>query len=63
MKTIETKKLNYLRPTISVCNVLEESFILAASPDVRPGGSGGGGISIVPLKPETGDNNDEIVED
>ena len=63
MRTIETRKLNYLRPTISVCNVLEESFILAASPDVRPGGSGGGGISIVPLKPETGDNNDEIVED
>ena len=63
MRTRETRQLNYLRPTISVCNVLEESFILAASPDVRPGGSGGGGISIVPLKPETGDNNDEIVED
>ena len=48
---------------ISVCNVLEESFILAASPEVRTGGSGGGSISIVPLKPATGDNNDEIVED
>lgn len=42
---------------------MEESFILAASPEVRNGGSGGGSISIVPLKPETGDNNDEIVED
>ena len=63
MKTIETRKLNYLRPMISVCNVLEESFILAASPEVRIGVSFGVSISIVPLKPETGDNNDEIVED
>ena len=46
---------------ISVCNVWEESFILAASPEVRPGGSGGGSISIVPLKPETGENDDEVV--
>lgn len=61
MKTIETRKLNYLRPMISVCNVLEESFILAASPEVRNGGSGGGSISIVPLKPETGENDDEVV--
>ena len=61
MKTIETKKLNYLRPTISVCNILEESFILAASPEVRPGGSGSGSVSIEPATPVVGDNDDELV--
>ncbi len=61
MKTIETKKLNYLRPTISVCNILEESFILAASPNVRPGGDGTGKVTIEPLVPDRGDDNDELV--
>ncbi|MBW4741962.1 hypothetical protein KZY67_09685 [Prevotella melaninogenica] len=61
MRTIETRKLNYLRPTISVCNVLEESFILAASPNVRLGGSTGQNITIEPLKPVKGDNDDELV--
>ena len=51
MKTIETKKLNYLRPTISVCNILEESFILAASPVVQPGGGGGGENKVIDLQP------------
>ena len=41
---MERKKLNYLRPTISVCNVIEESLILAGSPDVKPGAGGGGEI-------------------
>ena len=60
MKTIETKKLNYLRPTISVCNILEESFILAASPTVRPGGDNKGSVTVEPLVPVHDDNDDEL---
>lgn len=40
---------------------MEESFILAASPDVRPGGSGSGSVSIEPPTPVVGDNDDELV--
>jgi hypothetical protein len=61
MKTIETRKLNYLRPIISVCNIVEESFILATSPNVRPGGSGNGSVSIEPATPVVGENDDELV--
>lgn len=61
MKTIETKKLNYLRPTISVCNILEESFILAASPKVRPGGDNNGSVTIEAPVPDQGENGDELV--
>ena len=61
MRIIETKKLNYLKPTISVCNILEESFILAASPKVRPGGDNNGSVTIEPLVPVHGDDDDELV--
>jgi hypothetical protein len=61
MKTIKTKKQNYLKPTVSVCNVMEESYILATSPNVRLGGNTGQNITIEPLKPATGDNDDELV--
>lgn len=61
MKTIETKKLNYLRPTISVCNILEESFILAASPEVQPGGAAGGEIKVIGLQP--GGDEEVVSED
>lgn len=61
MKTIETKKLNYLRPIISVCNILEESFILAASPTVRPGGDNNGFVTVEPLVPDHGNDDDELV--
>ncbi len=47
MKTIETRKLNYLRPIISVCNIVEESFILETSPNVRPGGDNNGSVTSV----------------
>ena len=59
MKTIETRKLNYLRPIISVCNIVEESFILATSPNVRPGGDSGGNIQVIDLR--KGENDDELV--
>ena len=61
MRTIETKKQNYLRPTISVCSIIEESFILVASPNVRPGGDNGGNVQVIDLIPDVGDNDDELV--
>lgn len=61
MKTIETRKLNYLRPIISVCNIVEESFILATRPNVRPGGDSGGNIQVIDLRKDVGENDDELV--
>ncbi|EGW48636.1 hypothetical protein HMPREF0666_00213 [Prevotella sp. C561] len=40
---------------------MEESYILATSPNVRLGGNTGQNITIEPLKPATGDNDDEYV--
>ena len=40
---------------------MEESYILATSPNVRLGGNTGQNITIEPLKPATGDNGDEVV--
>ncbi len=53
----------YLRPAIAVFDMMEDKFLLATSPNVRPGGGGNppGNISIEPLKPEVGDNGDELV--
>ena len=62
MKTDVTKQ-KYLRPAIAVFDRMEDKFLLATSPNVRPGGGGNppGNISIEPLKPEVGDNGDELV--
>ena len=60
MRTIETKKQNYLKPTMSVCSIVEESFILVASPNVRPGGDNNGSVTVEPLVPDHGDNDDEL---
>jgi hypothetical protein len=62
MKTDVTKQ-KYLRPAIAVFDMMEDKFLLAASPNVRPGGDGNppGNISIEPLKPVVGDNDDELV--
>lgn len=61
MNTDVTKQ-KYLRPAIAVFDMMEDKFLLAASPNVRPGGGGNppGNISIEPLKPEVGDNGDEL---
>ena len=61
MRTIETRKQNYLKPTMSVCSIVEESFILVASPDVRPGGDNGGSIKVIDPTPDVGENDDELV--
>lgn len=58
---MERKKLNYLRPTISVCNVIEESLILAGSPDVKPGAGGGGENKVIDLQP--GGDEEVVSED
>ena len=55
------KKQNYLRPTMSVCSIVEESFILVASPNVRPGGDNGGSVKVIDLRPDVGENDDELV--
>ena len=62
MNTDVTKQ-KYLRPAIAVFDMMEDKFLLATSPNVRPGGGGTppGNISIEPLKPVVGDNDDELV--
>lgn len=61
MRTVKMKKQNYLKPTMSVCSIVEESFILVASPNVRPGGDNGGSVKVIDLRPDVGDNDDELV--
>ena len=53
----------YLRPAIAVFDMMEDKFLLAASPNVRPGGDGNppGNVTIEPLKPAVGDDGDELV--
>lgn len=43
--------------------MMEDKFLLATSPNVRPGGGGNpsGSVTIEPLKPAVGDNDDELV--
>ncbi|WP_277064830.1 hypothetical protein [Prevotella aurantiaca] len=62
MKTDVTKQ-KYLRPAIAVFDMMEDKFLLATSPNVRPGGGGtpSGNVTIEPLKPVVGDNDDELV--
>lgn len=62
MTTKKTNKKNYLKPTVSVFSILEENCILAASPDVRPGGDGkpAGPIQVIDGTPATGEDNDEL---
>ena len=37
-----------------------ESGLLAGSPNVQPGGGGGGSITIEPLRPVDGGSDDEL---
>lgn len=62
MKTDVTKQ-KYLRPAIAVFDMMEDKFLLATSPNVRPGGGGNPSrsITVEPLKREVGDNDDELV--
>lgn len=62
MKTDVTKQ-KYLRPAIAVFDMMEDKFLLATSPNVRPGGGGNpsGSIAVEPLTPAVGDDGDELV--
>lgn len=62
MKTDVTKQ-KYLRPAIAVFDMMEDKFLLATSPNVRPGGGGNppGGVTIEPPKHAVGDDDDELV--
>lgn len=62
MNTDVTKQ-KYLRPAIAVFDIMEDKFLLATSPNVRPGGGGNpsGSITVEPLKPVVGDDDDELV--
>jgi hypothetical protein len=61
MKTDVTKQ-KYLRPAIAVFDMMEDKFLLATSPNVRPGGGGNpsGSVTVEPLKPDVGDDDDEL---
>ncbi|WP_455059276.1 hypothetical protein [Prevotella pallens] len=62
MNTDVTKQ-KYLRPAIAVFDMMEDKFLLATSPNVRPGGGGNppGGVTVEPLIPAVGDDGDELV--
>ena len=61
MKTDVTKQ-KYLRPAIAVFDMMEDKFLLAASPNVRPGGGGNpsGSVTIEGATPVVGDDGDEL---
>ena len=59
-KEMMTVKRRYLKPNTTIYNVAEEYAILAASPNVRPGGDSGGSIEIVPLVPDVGSDDDVL---
>ena len=60
-KEMVTVKRRYLEPHTTIYHIAEEHAILAANPDVRPGGDSGGSIEIVPLVPDVG-SDDVILE-
>lgn len=62
MNTDVTKQ-KYLRPAIAVFDMMEDKFLLATSPNVRPGGGGtpSGSVTVEPLTPVVGDDDDELV--
>ena len=61
MNTDVTKQ-KYLRPAIAVFDMMEDKLLLATSPNVRPSGGGtpSGNITVESLKPEVGDDGDEL---
>lgn len=62
MNTDVTKQ-KYLRPAIAVFDMMEDKFLLATSPNVRPGGDGNpsGSVTVEPPKPDVGDDGDELI--
>ena len=58
MNKKEFKRRLYVRPMAEVIKVNADAQIMAASPNVQPGGGGGGSVSI--KDPNEDDDNTEI---
>lgn len=55
-------KREYIKPSIVMFAMSNEEYLLAASPNVRPGGGGNppGSITIEPLVPVDGGDEDNL---
>ena len=55
-------KREYIKPSIVMFAMSNEEYLLAASPNVRPGGGGNppGSITIEPLVPVDGGEDDNL---
>lgn len=56
-------KREYIKPSIVMFAMSNEEYLLAASPNVRPGGGGtpSGSVTIEPLVPVDGGDDDNLV--
>ena len=56
-------KREYIKPSIVMFAMSNEEYLLAASPNVRPGGGGNplGSVTIEPLVPVDGGDDDNLV--
>ena len=55
-------KREYIKPSIVMFAMSNEEYLLAASPNVRPGGGGNppGSVTVEPLVPVDGGDDDNI---
>lgn len=55
-------KREYIKPSIVMFAMSNEEYLLAASPNVRPGGGGtpSGSVTIEPLRPVDGGDDDNL---
>ena len=60
MKKNQVELKCYLAPKCEVIVLSCESTLLAGSPEVRPGGGGTGRVTITPLDPDNGGDDDDI---
>ncbi len=60
MTIVMDRKQVYLKPIVSVFNVIEENALMAASPDVRPGKGGQGNIKVIELVNDVDEENDYL---
>ena len=58
VKNNKHKKQQYLAPAIAVFDIVENNYLLAASPNVRPGGDGAPAGSITIEQPRHDDGGD-----
>ena len=60
MKKNQVELKRYLAPKCEIIALSCESTLLAGSPNVRPGGGGTGNVTITPLDPDDGGEDDDI---